>query len=224
MDIKWICYARPDDLADIELCRLLKDAGCVQVQIGIESGDQGQLNNMNKRCTVAQNAAALQNCRKVGITSVITMMIGFPGETVASIQKSFRFLCENPPDFFYTAPFNARVEHVPILSPENRQKFSIQLANDGHSSQPYWRHKTMCSSEVGKHWMWFNQELMLNRISLSAGLFFKGILGFQPEQREALLDFQLAAMQGQHKMRHMFGYIHRWSQYRLQKDVAAQLI
>ncbi|MGH9657031.1 MAG: B12-binding domain-containing radical SAM protein, partial [Bryobacteraceae bacterium] len=50
--VKWICYARADDLADEAIARLMKEAGVHQVQIGLESGDPGQLDNMDKACTV----------------------------------------------------------------------------------------------------------------------------------------------------------------------------
>src|SRR5690606_18005 len=43
----WTCYARADDLADEEIVKLMKKAGAHQVQIGIESGNQLMLDQMN---------------------------------------------------------------------------------------------------------------------------------------------------------------------------------
>src|SRR5690606_5978056 len=66
----WTCYARADDLADEEIVKLMKKAGAHQVQIGIESGNQLMLDQMNKRCTVDQNLQAIRNCRKHGISTL----------------------------------------------------------------------------------------------------------------------------------------------------------
>jgi hypothetical protein len=51
--IKWICYARADDLADESITALMKAAGAHLVQVGIESGDQTQLDNMDKLASAA---------------------------------------------------------------------------------------------------------------------------------------------------------------------------
>ena len=221
--LKWLCYARSDDLADRETVELMKAAGCVEVQIGIESGDQGQLDRMNKRNTVEKNGLALVNCREVGITTAVTVILGYPGETERSLLNTLAFLKASPPDFYYPAPFNARVEYVPILQPESRQKYGIQLANDGRSSQPYWRHATMCCSEVGAWYRRFNRELIQERISLHAGLFYDGILTFDHADRDALLDFQADALARDRLLSRVFVPIHDWTRRRLAADVQRQL-
>jgi radical SAM superfamily enzyme YgiQ (UPF0313 family) len=40
--VSWICYARADDL-DASTAALMKNAGCIQVQLGLESGSEAQL-------------------------------------------------------------------------------------------------------------------------------------------------------------------------------------
>jgi anaerobic magnesium-protoporphyrin IX monomethyl ester cyclase len=221
--IKWLCYARADDLADRDTVVLMKQAGCVEVQIGIESGDQGQLDHMNKRCTVDKNARALINCREVGITTAVTVILGYPGETASSIRNTLAFMKGSAPDFYFAAPFNARVEYVPILSAESREKYGIDLANDGRSPQPYWRHDSMCCSEVGGWYRWFNREMMSQRVSLHAGLFYNGILRFDHQDRDQLLDFQQAALEADRLLSRVFTPIHRWAEHRLRHDVDRQL-
>lgn len=221
--LKWLCYARSDDLADRDTVELMKAAGCVEVQIGIESGDQGQLDRMNKRNTVEKNARALVNCREVGITTAVTVILGYPGETERSLLNTLAFLKSSPPDFCYPAPFNARVEYVPILQPESRVKYGIELVNDGRSAQPYWRHATMSCSEVGAWYRRFNRELMQERISLHAGLFYDGILTFDPADRDALLDFQAEAIEHDRVLSRVFVPIHDWARRRLEADVERQL-
>jgi hypothetical protein len=189
--IKWICYARADDLADLETVALMKRAGCHQVQIGIESGNQQILDNMNKKCTVEKNRRGLRNCREIGLTTLVTVIVGFPGETEATVRDTFEFLRTSPPDVFYVAPFSTWAEKVPILNERNRQRFSIvTLASDVPSPAPYWKHATMSCADVG-HWMrWLNRRLMEERVALEGFLFYKGLLDYDARDREALLDFQ----------------------------------
>jgi anaerobic magnesium-protoporphyrin IX monomethyl ester cyclase len=218
-EVDWICYARADDLADLETCRLMRRAGCIQVQIGLESGNQRQLDNMNKKCTVEQNRIALENCRKAGIASVTTVIIGFPGETPDSIDDTFRLLKETPPDLYYAAAFNTRFEYVPILEKEQAERFGLQTLRGGHSSIPYWRHDSMSSTEVA-HWQRrFSRRMAEERVSLDGMLFYSGFLGYRAEQRADLLDFQRDLYRGGPLLRGLFGRLDRWAHARLEADV-----
>lgn len=217
--IKWICYARADDLTDLATCQLMRDAGCIQVQIGVESGSQDILDNMNKRCTVSQNALAIQNCRKVGITTLATVIIGFPGDHIGSLEKTIEFLRQNPPDFYYSAPFTTRVEYIPILNQENRARFGILTNQGATSSAPYWRHNTMSSTELGRLVRWFNTQVIDQKMSLESTLFYKIILNYDPETRAQLLDYQRDVLTSYKGMRRVFGWVFNFVQRKLEADV-----
>ena len=216
--IKWICYARADDLGDLETCRLMKRAGCHQVQIGVESGSQAQLDNMNKRCTVEANKLALRNCREVGITTLATVIVGFPGETAETIEQSFQCLRESPPDIYYLAPFNTRVEYVPILNDESRARFGIETETDGRSSAPYWRHDTMECTEVGEHIRRFHRRMAEDEVALEGTVFYTGLLSFDARDREHLLDFQRDVSRRHPVVRWTVGRLNAWAQRRLERD------
>lgn len=216
--IKWICYARADDLGDLDTCRLMKRAGCHQVQIGLESGSQTQLDNMNKRCTVDANKRALRNCREVGITTLATVIVGFPGETAETIEQSFQCLRESPPDIYYLAPFNTRVEYVPILNAESRAKFGIETETDGRSSAPYWRHDTMECTEVGAHIRRFHRRMAEERVALEGTVFYAGLLSFDPRDRSDLLEFQRDVFRRHPLIRWTVGRLDAWAQRRLEQD------
>ena len=149
--VKWICYARADDLADENTTALMKAAGAHQVQIGIESGDQGQLDNMDKACTVESNARAIDLCRKHGLITVASLIVGFPGETHETLGRTLDFMRSHPPDFFFLAPFSTRATGVPLLSAANRERFQLETTNHLRTGAPYWRHRTMSSIEMGNH-------------------------------------------------------------------------
>lgn len=106
--ISWSCAARADFLNDIDLLKIMKESGCWQVMIGIESGNEGILKNIKKDITLDKIRKALENCRKTGISSKGYFIIGNPGETKETMIDSFRFAKNIPLDFFvlfYFTPY-----------------------------------------------------------------------------------------------------------------------
>jgi radical SAM superfamily enzyme YgiQ (UPF0313 family) len=218
--VKWVCYARADDLADERTVALMKAAGAHQVQVGIESGDPELLANMNKGCGVEANHRALANCRRHGLTSVVSLIVGFPGETEASLERTYRFLERTPPDFYFLATFSTRVAGVPLLQDENRRRFALEVMPNLYSMAPYWRHRTMSCAEVGNHVRRLDRRLMSNGVALNAALFYRGMLHYDAGQRDALLAFQKRVAEKHGLLGSAFGLVHRWIDRRLRRDVA----
>lgn len=218
--LQWICYARADDLADLDTARMMKEAGATQVQIGIESGDQQLLDNMDKQCTVEANHRALANCRAVGLTSVVSLIVGFPGETESTLDTTFRFLAATPPDFYFLATFSTRVAGVPVLDAANRQRFGLRTDANPRTVAPYWEHRTMSSRDVGNHVRRLHRRIMREKVSLNAPLFYAGLLGYRPDQRQALLAFQQRAAQAHPLLDRAFDLAHRWLDGHLRRDIA----
>lgn len=218
--VKWICYARADDLAHREIAAMMKQAGAHQVQIGIESGDQQLLDNMDKQCSVESNHAALANCRALGLTSVVSLIVGFPGETPASIDRSFQFLKATPPDFYFLATFSTRALGVPVLNEANRRRFGLDTDVSLRTVAPYWRHATMSSTEVGGHVRALHRRLMGERVALNAAIFYSGMLNFDATQREALLDYQQRANDRHPLLRGCLGVAHAVTDALLARDYA----
>jgi anaerobic magnesium-protoporphyrin IX monomethyl ester cyclase len=216
--VKWICYARADDLAQRDIAAMMAAAGAHQVQIGIESGDQQLLDSMDKQCSVESNHAALANCRAVGLTSVVSLIVGFPGETEQTIERTYQFLRSTPPDFYFLATFSTRAMGVPILSDANRRRFGLDTDAGTRTVAPYWRHATMSSKHVGAHVRALHRQLMGNRVSLNAAMFYAGMLRFEPRQRDALLDFQQRANDGHPLMRGALGVAHAAMDWFLARD------
>lgn len=219
--LRWICYARADDLADPAVVERMREAGCVQVHIGIESGSQRVLDAMNKRVTVAANQRALENCRRFGITSFATFIIGFPGSRREDEAATLEFLRRSPPDLHYLAAFNTRFEGVPILAPARRAATGLEVAPVGRSGQPYWRHHSMSCTEVGEILRTMSRAVREERRSLDAGLFLAHSLRFCPEDRDALLDFQRDAASHGPLTERALGRLRRFVAARLAADVAA---
>ncbi len=89
--IKWDCngrlnYAKPD------LLKLMRRAGCVFINYGIESMDDQILKNMNKALTVKQIVAGIEATLAAGISPGFNIIFGNIGETKEVLNKGVEFL------------------------------------------------------------------------------------------------------------------------------------
>lgn len=78
--LKWHCQGR-GDLVDEPLLRKMKTAGCVSMSFGIETASQRILDLINKNEKVEDNINAVMLCKKVGIQSRGSFILGLPTET-----------------------------------------------------------------------------------------------------------------------------------------------
>ncbi|MEK8021476.1 MAG: radical SAM protein [Candidatus Parabeggiatoa sp.] len=80
VNINWTCYARVDTI-DTELLKLMKQAGCFEALIGVESGSNRMLQELHKGITVEQTQKAAEMLHEAGLPWVALLMIGMLGET-----------------------------------------------------------------------------------------------------------------------------------------------
>lgn len=96
--IPWSCTTRVD-LVNEKLLKKMKKAGCWLISYGAESASQDLLNTINKGITIDQIRQAFKWTKKAGIRTLAYFMIGLPGETKESIEKSIKFAKELNSDF-----------------------------------------------------------------------------------------------------------------------------
>jgi len=89
---QWSCTARVH--SDYETLAAMADAGARLLIVGFESGDPQILKNIKKGVTVEQARSFAKNCKKVGIRIHGDFIIGLPGETKQTIQKTMDFARE----------------------------------------------------------------------------------------------------------------------------------
>ena len=92
--ISWSCLGRPE-ITSVELFGLIRRAGCWQIAYGVESGDQRILDTIKKRVTLERLSEVIRKTNEAGIHSRGYLMIGCPGETAESIEKTTRFTRES---------------------------------------------------------------------------------------------------------------------------------
>jgi len=83
---------------DMEFLSRLKQAGCIQVEFGFESGSQRMLALINKGVKVADNFRAANLARQAGLRFLANLMTGFPGENKEDLDQTINFLKEIKPD------------------------------------------------------------------------------------------------------------------------------
>ena len=87
LDVVWDAQGRVNTV-DYDLLVKLKEAGCVGVGLGIESGSDEILRNMNKRITAEQSFKAVDIARKAGMHVKVQLIMGYPGETAETVQET----------------------------------------------------------------------------------------------------------------------------------------
>ncbi|MBN1879358.1 B12-binding domain-containing radical SAM protein [bacterium] len=95
--LPWACQAHVRR-ADETMFRIMKDAGCRQLEFGVESGSPAVLRRLKKGSTPDDVRRAFAICRTVGLRTLANFMIGVPGETEADADLSFRLAREIKPD------------------------------------------------------------------------------------------------------------------------------
>ena len=76
----------------------MADGGARLFIVGFESGDAQILKNIKKGATVEMARTFMKNCRKVGIRVHGDFIIGLPGETHETIDKTIDFAKELDPE------------------------------------------------------------------------------------------------------------------------------
>lgn len=108
LDLKWCCFSRVD-MAEEETLRLMKEAGCHTVMYGVESGSDDILKKYSKDTSCAQIRNAFDLCRKMGLKTVATFVLGLPDDSEATITETVKFAKEIEPDY---ASFNVYVPRM----------------------------------------------------------------------------------------------------------------
>ncbi|MBU1568828.1 MAG: B12-binding domain-containing radical SAM protein [Proteobacteria bacterium] len=90
----WGCHGRLNEV-DEDLARRLRRAGCVYIGFGGESADPYILKRMNKKNKPEQMSQAIKACQSFDITPNCTWIMGYPGETRASLRCTAKFILKH---------------------------------------------------------------------------------------------------------------------------------
>lgn len=103
--MKWNCLSRSTGI-DTEIARLMKEAGCQRVYLGLETGSDATLRLMNKNATLEDGIKAVEHFRQAGIEVAAFFIVGYPDETTDSIEQTFKLALTLPlNEISFNVPF-----------------------------------------------------------------------------------------------------------------------
>ena len=187
LNLKWMSFFRASTLEKMDF-ELLKQAGCIEVQIGMESANREVLKNMCKQADPEMYLRIIDKLLTIGINCSCCFLIGFPGETAESAQETLEFI-ENIPKPHHLGslswsiyPF-LLVPLSPIYEPARRARYNLT----GYLSE--WQHTTM-DAKTARNWV----KMMFNNIN-NSGPIYSGddldmMLSLSPEDKKEFLKIR----------------------------------
>ena len=140
----WSCLSRADRI-DARTIRLMREAGCRRVYLGLESGSQATLALMNKQVTLEDGMRAVHLYREGGIEVAGFFIVGYPGETISSIEETFKLAL--------TLPLDEISFNVPYPLPGSKLFARLGGPDDGTD----WTHENevtfVYASEIDETWL-----------------------------------------------------------------------
>src|SRR3990172_2327931 len=117
--VPWYGFARISrELMDSDFCAALKRSGCVMLKLGLESGDQGVLDRMQKGIDLSTASQVLKNLKKAGIAAYVYLLFGTPAETITEARKTLDFVARHQDAVTF---LNLAIFNMPICGHEARE-------------------------------------------------------------------------------------------------------
>lgn len=87
MGLKWRCFVRAQEMSPL-LANSMAEGGCLEVGVGIESGSDRILHNIQKGETVEEIEFGVRNLQEAGIRVKGFFIIGLPGEDRSTLFQT----------------------------------------------------------------------------------------------------------------------------------------
>ena len=95
--IRWYAYCTPGEFP-AELAGKMRRAGCQGINFGTDSGDEAMLRKLGRNFGPADILDAARACREEGITVMLDLLLGSPGETRESVVRTIELVRRAAPD------------------------------------------------------------------------------------------------------------------------------
>jgi radical SAM superfamily enzyme YgiQ (UPF0313 family) len=166
LDIKFRIFARLEDL-DNRTCRLLSEAGCLHVSIGIESINPQNLKILGK-AGMAEKTDNIRFAKDHGMTVRASFMVGLPYDNDRSIEEFFSKAAKTGIDEFAIYPL---IPYPGTLIAKFPEKFGyeiiernfteyVQMGRRGKTVFAL-KHTNFSPSDV-RRWLDVAEDIMLN--------------------------------------------------------------
>ncbi len=128
LNVSWGGSFRSDKKLNRDLLYKLKESGCHFMVVGFESGSNKVLKLMNKGITVEIVSQNIKDAHDAGITVIINVIVGFPGEEKEDFEATVDFIHKHK-EYIYKVNANAFGLRPRSNAAENLDKFNI-LSDD----------------------------------------------------------------------------------------------
>ena len=146
---------------DYDTLKILRQAGLRLLCVGIESGVQEILDNMKKSLQVERIRQFFQDARKAGVMIHGCFLLGNPGETKATLEKTLQLAKE--------------------LNPDTAQFFPIMVYPGTEAYEWAKEHQYLTTEDFH---LWLNQEGMHNCVVSRPGLSSEELVSFCDRARK----------------------------------------
>ena len=153
------------DLIDEKMLGKLKEAGCIRIQYGVESGNDKILKNINKLITVEQTKRVINKTKECGFEILCDFMIGLPGEREKEIMDTINLSLNLPIDY----------AHFTITTPYPNTKLYYDGIKKGLFND-YWSEFSIHPEINFESRVWeenFSKKELTNYLSLAYSKFYK---------------------------------------------------
>lgn len=89
--LEWECNSRVDTVND-QIIQALKESNCQEIRLGIESGSQQMVDNMNKGINLEKAKGVIKKLHENGIPVKLYIMHGYPGENIETSMQTVQYL------------------------------------------------------------------------------------------------------------------------------------
>lgn len=145
---------------DREFFRLAREAGCYQISFGIESGVPEILERVNKRQSPELIRQAVEMAHESGLETVGFFMMGLPGDTEETMNRSISFARSLPLTYAkasMTLPFPSSALYRQVkmdgrILSEDWRKYNF------HSTSEVWRHENLDWDTIRRYYSLFHRK------------------------------------------------------------------
>ena len=93
LKFKWSCNGTLNWVTS-DVIKMMKRAGCVFINYGIESVDDETMKNMKKGLTLAMVIKGVEITREEGMSAGLNMIFGNIGDNLDTLRRAVEFLCQ----------------------------------------------------------------------------------------------------------------------------------
>lgn len=162
----WSCETRVDFLNQ-DIVRKMKESGCVQIRLGLETANQKTLDLLDKQFTIEQFDQTMKMILEAEIPNPrVSLMFGLPGETFDDVMQTINHLKNLPKNVEFMIGAFTPLPGTQIF--EQREDYGIQFVTDDWAEMnPYKsaiKTDLLTNAQINELLLIAQDELIISRI------------------------------------------------------------